>query len=162
MAQPAAGYDGQGFALRGEKDRFVLPPDFRKAFAEQGDDGLLCVIKDKNYPCLMGFGLSRRDGFEDLLDREEEKALRLGKDFDRVERGMELYGFQRVAFDKSGRFTLKDHIYKLGNFTDAIYFQASGQFITMWDPETLYAVDGFEAAKENCRAMEAEARAKRS
>lgn len=161
MAQLATRYSGQGFSLRGEKDRFVLPPAFRKVFAELGDK-TLCVVKHEKYDCLTAFGASRTDGFEDLLDKEEDNAVRRNLDFDREQRSAQLYGFTEVSFDKSGRFTLKDYLCGLANITDAIYFQGGGQFLTLWDPETLYKVDGYAGAKATCRAIEAEMRAKRA
>ncbi len=44
MSQRSAGYRGQGFSLRGEKNRFVLPPSFRKVMADNGDENVLCLI----------------------------------------------------------------------------------------------------------------------
>ena len=39
-------YSGQGFSLLGEKGRFVLPPDFRKAVRDSGlGERVLCVAK---------------------------------------------------------------------------------------------------------------------
>ncbi len=160
MSQRLAGYRGQGFSLRGEKDRFVLPPAFRKVFADLGDDKL-CLIKHEKYPCLYGFGLSRTDDFEAVLDKEEENAVRRDVDFDRDLRSMQLWGFDEVSFDKSGRFTLRDHVAALGGLSDEIYFQGGGQFLTLWNPESLYSMGaGFDGAKATCRALQSEAAAK--
>ncbi len=38
-------YSGQGFSQKGEKNRFVLPPAFRKAVAESSDGKVLCLAK---------------------------------------------------------------------------------------------------------------------
>lgn len=161
MAQRPAGYRGQGFSLRGEKDRFVLPPAFRKVFADLGDDKTLCLIKHESYPCLAGFGLSRTENFEDLLDTEAEAALRRGVDFNRDLRSMQLWGFDEISFDQSGRFTLRDHVAKLGGLSEEIYFQGGGQFIYLWNPDSLYSMGaGFEGAQATCRALQEEATAK--
>jgi len=162
VAQLPAGYGGQGFSLRGEKDRFVLPPAFRKVFADLGDEKTLCLVKHEKFPCLTGFGPSRTREFDDILDKEEEHALRRGHDFDRDQRAMQLWGYDEVAFDQSGRFTLRDHVASLGGLSDEIYFQGGGKFIFLWAPESLYAMGpGFDGAKATCRALQEEARAKR-
>ena len=64
-------YRGQGFSLRGEKGRFVLPPSFRKVIRESSEDQrVLCVAKHDRFDCLTGFGLSRLDRLGEELDRE--------------------------------------------------------------------------------------------
>jgi len=161
MAQRPAGYRGQGFSLRGEKGRFVLPPSFRKVFADAGDERVLCLTKHEKYPCLTAFGLSRTDGFEEQLDKEEENAVRRGIDFERDLRSMQLWGFSEVSFDASGRFILPEHLSELGGFGQAIYFQGGGQFLTMWDPDRLYAMGpGWEGAQATCRTLAADAATK--
>ena len=37
-------YSGQGFSLLGEKGRFVLPPDFRKAVRDSGIGAAIGVM----------------------------------------------------------------------------------------------------------------------
>jgi MraZ protein len=161
MAQRPAGYRGQGFSLRGEKGRFVLPPSFRKVFADNGDDRVLCLAKHERYPCLIAFGFSRTETFEDLLDKEEESAIRRAVEFDRDLRSTQLWGFSEIPFDSSGRFILPDHLLELGGLGDAIYFQGGGQFLTLWDPERLYAMGpGWEGAQATCRALAGDAMAR--
>ncbi len=141
----------------------MLPPAFRKVFADLGDDKTLCLAKHESFPCLRGFGLSRTEDFEDLLDKEEENAVRRNLDFDRHLRSMQLWGFDEISFDQSGRFTLRDHVATLGGLSDEIYFQGGGQFIFLWNPDSLYAMGaGFEGAQAACRAMQDEARTKAS
>lgn len=157
MADRPAGYRGQGFSLRGEKGRFVLPPQFRKTMADHGDERVLCLARHEKYPCLVAFGLSRTDGFEALLDKEEEAAIRRGQDYDRDLRSMQLWGFSEIPFDASGRFILPDHLAELGGLSEAIYFQGGGQFLTLWDPATLFAMGaGWEGAQAACRTLAAE------
>jgi len=161
VAQRPTGYRGQGFSLRGEKGRYVLPPSFRKVFADNGEERILCIAKHDKYPCLTAYGLSRTDTFESLLDKEEESAIRRNVDFDRDLRSMQLWGFAEIPFDTSGRFILPDHLAELGGLTGAIYFQGGGQFLTLWDPERLYAMGtGWDGAQATCRAFEADAASK--
>ncbi|APE27016.1 division/cell wall cluster transcriptional repressor MraZ [Aurantiacibacter gangjinensis] len=161
MAQQPTQYRGEGFSLRGEKDRFVLPPLFRKTFVALGDDKVLCVTKHHKYPCLAAFGLSKVDQFEDILDREEENAVRRDQDFDRDMRAMQLYAHHEVPFDGSGRFILPPRYCKVGGIGDNICFLGTGTFITMWDLDQLGTMGGaWEDRYELCVAFAEEARAK--
>ncbi len=155
-------YSGQGFSLKGEKSRFVLPPAFRKAVAESSDGRVLCLLKHERWPCLTAFGLSRREDLEQQIDKEEESALRRGDDsFDPELRRMQLFAFLELPFDASGRFVMPEHLIGLGNLTDGVYFHGAGKFFTLWNPEELYKMGaGWEGAQAACRALEAEAMAK--
>ncbi|MXP10134.1 division/cell wall cluster transcriptional repressor MraZ [Altererythrobacter halimionae] len=154
-------YSGQGFSLRGEKDRYVLPPIFRKAVKESSEGRVLCLAKHERWNCLVGFGLSRRLELEAQLDREERIAIERDKDFDRDLRAMQLFGFAEIPFDDSGRFVMPEHLAELGKLGDDVYFQGAGGFFTMWNPDQLYAKgEGWEGAQAACRALAAEAAAK--
>jgi MraZ protein len=150
-------YSGQGFSPRGEKGRYVLPPAFRKAVTESSDGRVLCIASHERWKCLTGFGLSRKQALYDEIDREEERALRLGRDFDREMRQHQLFGFTEVPFDASGRFILPDHLGELAGLSDALYFQGAGTFFTLWNPEELYRMgEGWEGAQAACRKLAAE------
>jgi MraZ protein len=154
-------YSGQGFSQRGEKDRFVLPPAFRKAVKESSESRVLCLAKHERWNCLTGFGLSRRDELDAQIDREEERAIRLGQDFDRDLRAMQLFGFVEVPFDESGRFVMPDHLAELGRLDGGVYFQGAGSFFTLWNPAELYLMEGgWEGAQAACRKLEADVAAK--
>ena len=155
------GYSGQAFSLRGEKGRFVLPPAFRKAVKESSDGRILCLAKHERWKCLTGFGLSRHAELEAQLDREEERALRLNRDFDRDLRASQLYGFTEVPFDESGRFIMPDFLADLGRLDSGVYFQGAGSFFTLWNPHELYAMgEGWEGAQAACKMLEADTAAK--
>jgi MraZ protein len=159
VARNASGYGGQGFSLRGEKNRLTLPSAFRKPVADSsGGERLLCLAKHERWKCLAGFGLSRTASFDTLLDREEERATRLGKDFDRDLRSMQLWGFEQVPFDASGRFVLPDHLAGLGNLRDEVFFHGAGEFFTLWSPDELYAMgEGWEGPQAACRKLSGDA-----
>lgn len=152
-------FSGQGFSLVGEKGRFVLPPELRKAVRESGQgERLLCLAKHPRWKCLTGFGLSRADQLEDELDREEAIALERGNEFDRDERAQQLYGFTRIPFDDSGRFVLPERYFKLGGLTDRLFFQGGGKMFTIWNPVELAKMGtGWEDAQEACADLEAQA-----
>ncbi|ANU08553.1 division/cell wall cluster transcriptional repressor MraZ [Paraurantiacibacter namhicola] len=154
-------YGEFGFALRGEKNRFALPPDFRKAIHDLSGERVLCLAKHESWPCLVGFDLSYTETFEDTLDREEERAMKFGRDFDRGVRAMQLYGYSKVPFDASGRFILPDYLLELGNLRDAVYLQGLGDYFTLWDPEALEGMGPqFQSAQAKCREMHQRALAK--
>lgn len=138
LAQKATNYSGQGFSLRGEKDRFVLPSKLRNPLAEASGERTLCVSKHDRWPCLVGFGKDRVETFDSLLDELEDKAIRRGDDaFDRELRSADLWTFTPINFDASGRFVLTPTLTELGGIGDGLYFHGIGQIITIWNPEAL-------------------------
>jgi MraZ protein len=155
----AVNYSGQGFSLLGEKGRFVLPPDFRKAVRDSGrGERVLCLTTHPRWNCLMGFGLSRIEDFQSELDREERIALERGLDFDRDQRSTQLNSFAKVPFDDSGRFVLPERYFKLGAITSCAYFQGGGKFFTIWNPDELAKMGaGWEDAQAACAELAAQA-----
>ena len=133
------GYNGQAYSPAGEKGRFVLPPEFRKAVKESGGGSrTLCLAAHGKFDCLIGFGLSRIDQLHTQLDREEDRAIARGDDsFDRDVRAAQLFGFSQLPFDDSGRFVMPDHLKELGKVEDGLYFQAAGDFFFVWAPDEL-------------------------
>lgn len=155
------GYSGQAYSPAGDKGRYVLPPLFRKAVKDSSDGRVLCLMKHDKWDCLVGFGTSRKGELDEQLDREEEKHLRLGKDFDRDTRASQLFGFQEMPFDDSGRFVMPEHLRLLGRIEDGLYFQGAGRFFTLWNPDELAKMgDEWAGAKAACASFLAEARAK--
>ncbi len=152
-------YSGQGFSLLGEKGRFVLPPDFRKAVRDSGHgERVLCLAKHPRWKCLIGFGLGRVAEFEAELDREERIALERNQGYDRELRANQLYGFARVPFDDSGRFVLPERYFKLGGIDSAAFFQGGGKSFTIWNPAELAQMGaGWEDAQEACAELAAQA-----
>lgn len=139
----------------------MLPPAFRKAVAESSGDRTLCLAKHDRWNCLTAFGLSRRAEFAEQLDREEERAIRTDKDFDRDLRAMQLYGFAEIPFDASGRFVMPDYLAELGMLAKGVFFHGGGSFFTLWNPDELYRQGaGWEGAQAACRKLAQEAAAK--
>ena len=108
-------YSGQALTMLGDKGRFVLPPEFRNTVKLSSEGRTLCLVKDEEFDCLVGFGLSREDEFEDMLDREEERAIRLNRDFSRLKRSNQLYGYKKIPFDDSGRLWAQQGIEAMNN-----------------------------------------------
>ena len=141
----------------------MLPAKLRNPLAEQSGERTLCIGPHPDWPCLIGFGVDRKRSFDAILDREEEKATRLGREFDRDERMMTLWDFEEVPFDSSGRFVLPAVAGEIGQVEDMVYFQGMGDYIAIWTPEALFAQEGkaFASPKAKCRAEMAAAEAKR-
>lgn len=155
------GYSGQAYSPAGDKGRFVLPPLFRKAVKDSSDGRVLCLMKHPKWNCLVGFGLSRKQELDAQLDREEELAARLGNEFDRDTRAMQLFGFQEMPFDDSGRFVMPDHLRSLANIEEGLYFQGGGRFFTLWNPAELAKMgEDWAGAKAACESFLAEAKGK--
>ena len=162
MASQPYNYNGTGFSLLRDKGRFVLPPQFRKTVKDSsGDKSILCLDKHDRWTCLIGFGLSRKDGFEAQLDREEDLAAKRVQDFDRELRGVQLNGFAQMPFDDSGRFVLPEYLAELAKVEDQLYFQGAGQFFVIFSPAELSKMgQGWEGAQAACRQLAAEAASK--
>lgn len=155
------GYNGQAYSPAGEKGRFVLPSEFRKAVKESsGGNRTLCLAAHGKFDCLIGFGLSRREQLNQQLDREEERAIRLGDaSFDRDVRAGQLFGFSQLPFDDSGRFVMPEHLRGLGKVEDGLYFHAAGDFFFVWAPEELKRMGPeWKSAQAACEALMAAAR----
>ncbi|WP_284124652.1 division/cell wall cluster transcriptional repressor MraZ [Parerythrobacter aestuarii] len=162
MEQGFEGFSGQAYSPAGDKGRFVLPPLFRKAVKESSGSRTLCLTKHDRWPCLVGFGLSRKAEFERQLDREEEMAFKFGREFDRETRASQLNGFAELPFDDSGRFVMPEFLRDLGDVGDGLYFQGGGRFFTIWNPDQIATMgDDWAAAKAACKALVAESRAKK-
>ncbi|MXO88949.1 division/cell wall cluster transcriptional repressor MraZ [Altererythrobacter aestuarii] len=161
VTQAVAGFSGQGFSLRGEKDRFVLPPEMRNPIAEASDERVLCVGKHDSWPCLVGFGSDRIARFDEILAQQQEEARQNGDKFDRAIRSGRLWSFKRHSFDASGRFVLNPSSVKLGKIEDKLYFHGVGDVITIWNPDILMGLgDDFDFFKIYCEQEMAEAAAK--
>jgi MraZ protein len=155
------GYSGQAFSPAGDKGRFVLPPAFRKAVKESSEGNrILCLAAHDRFDCLVGFGLSRIAKLHAQLDNEEERAIRLGShDFDREVRAQQLFGFEQLPFDDSGRFVMPEHLRDLGKVGEGLYFQGAGDFFFVWNPEELGRMDaGWKSAQASCAKLVAAAK----
>lgn len=156
------GYGGQDFSLQDEKGRFVLPAPFRKSVARaSGGANVLCLAKHHRWKCLTGFGTARTDGFEIELDREEARAERMGRDFDRDVRSGQLWTFTSVPFDDSGRFVIPEKLIGIGNIGNQLYFRGGSPFFTIWNPDELGTMgEDWEPDQVACAIMQRDALAR--
>ena len=162
MATTPFRYVGQGFSLQRDKGRFVLPAPFRKTARESSLGTTLCLAKHERWRCLVAFGKSLTEGFEDLLDREAADAARANREFDRELRSMQLNNFFEIPFDDSGRFVLPQFLGERAGIGEEIYFQGAGDRVILFAPDELYKMGaGFEGFQDACRHMQAEAKAKK-
>lgn len=132
-------FNGFGFSPAGDKSRFVVPPQFRKKLVEaSGGDRVLCLRKDSTHNCLVAFGTSREEDLEARLDREAAAAEERGEDFDYLTRSQELFGYETIKFDDSGRFVLPRYLAGLADIESGIGFVGAGPELSLWNPEELY------------------------
>jgi MraZ protein len=152
-------FHGVGFSLRGEKGRFVLPATFRRMVKDaSAGSRTLCLAMHERWPCLTGFGLSRLDDLPAQIDREENAALSRGAEFDRELRQAQLYTFQDVPFDDSGRFVLPEYLGGLAGLETEAFFNGNGPFFTIWNPGALMEMGAeWKPMQAACRALAAEA-----
>jgi MraZ protein len=157
-SQAAMQYWGQGFSPRGEKNRFVLPSDFRADIrTASGGQRVLCLDKHPRLPAMVGFGTDRPRYFH--LEMEEEKARCKddGEVFSRELFMAQLSGFRRANFDESGRFVLPSYLSEMTAVEGGLYFHGGGNYFTIWPPEVLFAMPpGWDTIKASCRAKMAE------
>ena len=142
----------------------MLPPTFRKLVKEASNGSrVLCLNKHERWPCLTGFGTTRRDFIDDQVDKEEAAALVRGDKFDRDMRLGQLSGFVDVPFDDSGRFVFPDYLATLAGLEDDAFFGGNGPFFTIWNPAALAGMGpGFEALQAACHALSDENKGRRA
>jgi MraZ protein len=159
VAERPIRYNGKGFSLRGEKNRFALPASLRKeVIASSGGERTLCLMKHHAWPCLSGFGLSRIETFDALIAQEQQRKTELRQDFDRDAYSMSLYSYEDIPFDASGRFILPDDLSDAGKIGDEVFFHGAGDFFTLWNPSELYGMGPqFDGPKASCRKWQADA-----
>ncbi len=148
-------YRGQGFSLRRDKNRFVLPNLFRGTVRESSNGQTLCLAKHESWNCLVGYGLSRVAQFEDIIEQEREFAMKAGQPFDRDMKAMTLYNYHEIPFDGSGRFVLPEDLATLAEVDDQLYFQGAGQYFFVFAPDALAAMTEpqFKGAQVSCASL---------
>lgn len=156
-------YSGYAFSSAGDKGRFVLPPALRKAVKDSsGGAKTLCLSAHEKFGCLIGFGVSRIEKLQKQLDDDQERAVRLGDaEFDYTTRAQQLFGFEQVPFDDSGRFIMPDYLRDLDLVGDGLFFQGAGDFFLIWNPEELARMGpAYKGAQAACRKQIADAAVK--
>lgn len=156
-------YSGYAFSPAGDKGRFVLPPTLRKGVKDSsGGVKTLCLAAHESLDCLVGFGLSRVEKLQQKLDGEQERAVQMQNfEFDYDTRAQQLFGFEQLPFDDSGRFVMPDYLRDLGRVEDGLFFQGAGDFFLIWNPEELAKMGpAYKAAQAACKKKMAEAEAK--
>lgn len=162
MSAPGA-YSGYAYSPAGDKGRFVLPPTFRKAVKESsGGSKTLCLAVHDKFDCLVGFGLSRIEQLQQRLDDEKITARETrDPDFDYDTRAQQLFGFEQLPFDDSGRFVMPEHLKELGNVGEGLFCQGAGDFFLIWNPAELERMGpAYKGAQAACGKLVAEAQAK--
>lgn len=152
-------YFGQGFSLRGDKDRFVLNADLRRLICDaSGKQNVMMVAKDQMWPCLIATGTSYIHQLAEEIKAERAAALARGEKLERSKRQILFGDLMPVNFDNSGRFVLPAELRKRAGITNAVYIHGMMDFFTIWAPEVLEQQEGdeWQGAKDSCAARMAE------
>jgi len=141
VAEPS-GFSGQDLSpLRG-KNRFVLPPQFRKSLKELGGDVLkMTLVKHDRWDCLRGYPIGHSGMLREKLREERALAAQAGQDYDADRKAIDSFTYEEVPFDGSGRFVLPEVLAIVAGVEDEVYFQGGGDFFLIWAPEELYKMD---------------------
>lgn len=152
-------YSGPALSVADSKGRFVVPVAMRHLTKENsGGQNRLCVSLHEKFGCAIGFGLAHKQQLADDIDREEERATALGRDYDRDDAWQRKFSIiEDVVFDDGGRFSLPFHIRAMGGIEDMIFFTGAGRHFQMWNPGILETAENVYAPlKQTCRLMVAE------
>ncbi len=158
MGSGTNSFSGQVFSLQRDKNRFVLPPQFRKALKEfnereEGSRTVMYLAVHDEWDCLIGFGRSYVDDLKDQIAREQDLAAQAGKEFNRQKRAVDVSGYDKVPFDGGGRFTMPD-IATLVGIEDRVFYQGGQDFFLIWSPDVLAQMgDDWKRAKDMCKRL---------
>lgn len=140
-AEPSV-FSGQDFSLQRDKNRFVLPPQFRKTLKALGGDTLkMTLVKHDRWDCLRGKAIGQNGRLQEGLREERALAAQSREAFDADRKAIDTFTFEEVPFDGSGRFIMPDTLCAVANIDDQIYFQGGGDFFLIWAPEEMYRMD---------------------
>lgn len=146
-------YLGQGFSLKGDKDRFVLPANFRKLVTESSDNhNLLYASLHPVHNCLVGFGASYIQRQAAMVDARAEKAFAEGLEFNADVANAMFGDATEIGYDNSGRCIIPAHLRNIVGITDKIYFHGFRDTFLMWAPDALAQETDRQwlVAKANC------------
>lgn len=144
-----------GLSPSRDKNRFVLPADFRKALNKSSGENLMYLDFHETLPCLIGFGASYIDEIEDRFERDQRLAEERGIEFDALtEYSRRMGGFVPVKFDESGRFIMPANVKEGFAFGKSLFFYGASKFFTVWNPlRLLEQGDAWAKAKMHCAAQ---------
>jgi len=135
-------FSGQDFSLQRDKNRFVLPPQFRKTLKALGADVLkMTLVKHDRWDCLKAKPVGQAGQLREELREERALAAQSREAFDADRKAIDAFTYEEVPFDGSGRFILPDVLCAVANIDDQIYFQGGGDFFLIWAPEEMYRMD---------------------
>jgi len=149
-------FKGQELALKGDKDRFVLPAKIRKLVTQSSDGrNELLVTLHADLPCLVGFGESHHLRMASLIRQRADEAFLKGEAFNPDDHNTIFGDAIEVGYDSSGRMIIPAYLRKTAGITDAIFFYGFGDTFLMWSPEQLMQQQGrqWTLARAACEAL---------
>jgi MraZ protein len=147
-------YTGAVLTRRDEKDRLALPAGLRNSIPGDPKTRAIYVSMHEDAPCLIGSGSDRVARLDAYIEKREEVAIRRGQPFNSNAARRKLFGGQTIPLDGSGRFTMPDNLWDLGDYSGELFFLGMGDYFEIWDLAALLALEGedFEAAQAQARA----------
>ncbi len=147
-------YTGAVLAKRDEKDRLALPAGLRNSIPGDPKTRSIYVSMHEDSPCLIGAGSDRVTRLDAYVEKLEEVAIRRDKPFNITAVRRKLFGGQVIPLDGSGRFTMPDNLWDLGDYNGELFFLGMGDYFEIWDLDGLLALKGeeYEPAQMQARA----------
>lgn len=145
-------YSGTNFAAIDGKGRVSVPLGLRNAIplAEDGTR-VLWVSDHETLPCLVGFDSDYAASIPAEIDRDEDRAIARGVEYNRAAESSTRFGFaEAYVLDGSGRFVMSSTHKQLAEAKKHLCFVGSGRRFEIWAVEELIAC---EAADPKRRRM---------
>jgi len=93
------------------------------------------------------------------LEKEKRTRADVLSRVSRDVRAQQLFGFEQLPFDESGRFVMPEHLRDLGKVDGGLYFQGAGEFFFIWNPAELARMGiEWKGAQASCAKLVAAAK----
>lgn len=112
------------------KNRIVLPPDFREALLSRSRDGrmILTTLQD---PCVRGYALPDWEPYEADLQAKLDSPDPLERNFARLAWG----GAEELNADAQGRILLSKNLLEYSGISAEAVLVGLGESFELWSPE---------------------------
>jgi MraZ protein len=138
----------RGYALNAidAKGRVAIPAPFRKIIELNSKEPFLVIAKHDADPCLAGYDREWAKLLQARIDREEERALDAGTQFDLHNANRRAFTLAEDAgFDASGRFIMPRFFLDKVKLADWVLFLGTGNCFEMWNPHILIAHESVDS-----------------
>lgn len=140
MAGERGQYQGSALQAIDGKGRVAIPANLRATIERNATDRLVLIAPHESDACLSGYDRGWSEALASRIDRQEQRALDSGGQFDRHATARQAFAMvDEVPFDASGRFILPPFLRRKAQLDDlAVFVGALGTF-EIWNPQVLLA-----------------------